>query len=69
MAKLRVNICLDKELDDRIAAVSKLMGISKSELISIATTEYMDAIAKVPQVQEQLSELQTLLGQLGKIKK
>lgn len=65
----RFNICLTPELDKRLDEVSKLKKVSRSQIISTALTEYLNALDLIPDVKAQLNELTSLLDELGNVKK
>lgn len=59
--KLRIQITIDPDIDARLEAFAKDYGTTKSGVISMAITQFMDAQEKLPEVIQQIN----LLGQLG----
>lgn len=64
----RINVSLDDKVLNRIDTFSKKVGLNRSALITVATTQYIEAQEQLPDVQEQLEELKKALNELQAIK-
>ncbi len=64
----RINVSLDDNVLTRIDKFSKKAGLNRSALITIATTQYIEAQEQLPDVQSQLEELKRALSELQVIK-
>lgn len=64
----RINVSLDDNVLTRIDKFSKKAGLNRSALITVATTQYIEAQEQLPDVQSQLEELKRALSELQVIK-
>ena len=67
MAK-RVNITIDEELDKKMLVFMAKYHMSKSALISVSVSQYMEAIEMLPEVRGKVSELEKELERLGDLR-
>lgn len=64
----RINVSLDDKVLNRIDTFSEKAGLNRSALITVATTQYIEAQEQLPDLQSQLEELKSTLAQLQVIK-
>lgn len=60
----RINVCLDDSVLARTDTFSKKSGLSRSALITVALSAYIDAQEAMPTVQAQLDDLKKALETL-----
>lgn len=65
----RYNITIDDELAEKMDEFMARFHTNRSNLISIAVSQYMDAVDAVPALKLQLKELETALESLAIEKK
>lgn len=62
--KKRVNITIDEELDEELDEYCKENHCTKSGILGLAATQYLEAQKMIPTLKSQLEELTEKLGQL-----
>lgn len=67
MAK-RVNITIDEELNNKMLVFMAKYHMSKSALIAVSVSQYMEAIEMLPEVRGKVAELEKQLEKLGDVR-
>ena len=62
--KKRIQITVEEELDEMLEEFCSRNHCTKSSIMGLATSQYLDAQRKLPEVQSQLDELKELINKL-----
>lgn len=66
MKSMRLNVTIKSDIVKRMDAYAKDNGMSRSALISIAVSQYLNAVEAMPSVQKLLAGMSEIVQQIAK---